>query len=89
MLEKLLEYLEDKKILILGVGIEGKSTYDFLRRNFPEKSLFIADKSTELLEVYPEFMEDMYLELSMGEHYLNGIEEFDLIIKTPPFSMRY
>lgn len=88
MLEKLLEYLEDKKILILGVGIEGKSTYDFLRRNFPEKSLFIADKSTDLLEKYPEFMEDMDLELSMGEQYLNGIEEFDLIIKTPGISFK-
>lgn len=88
MLEKLLEFLEDKKILILGVGIEGKSTYDFLRRNFPEKKLFIADKSTNLLEKYPEFMEDMDLELSMGEQYLNGIKEYDLIIKTPGISFK-
>lgn len=88
MLNKLLNFLKDKKILILGVGMEGKSTYDFLRRNFPEKQLFISDKSTNLLEKYPEFMEDMNLELSMGENYLNGIEEYDLIIKTPGISFK-
>lgn len=88
MLNKLLNYLEDKRILILGVGIEGKSTYEFLRRNFPEKKLFIADKSTNLLEKYPEFMEDIDLELSMGEQYLNGIDDYDLIIKTPGISFK-
>lgn len=88
MLTKLLDFLKDKKILILGVGKEGKSTYDFLRRNFPEKQLFIADKATNLLEKYSEFMEDMNLELSMGENYLNGIEEYDVIIKTPGLSFK-
>ena len=88
MLEKLLEFLKDKKILILGVGKEGKSTYDFLRKNFPDKKLFIADKNTELLEKYPEFIEDMELEISMGEQYLNGIEQYDLIIKSPGISFK-
>ena len=45
MLKKLLEFLKDKRILILGVGLQGKSTYDFLRRHFPDKKLFIADKN--------------------------------------------
>lgn len=88
MLDKLLNFLEDKKILILGVGIEGKSTYDFLRRNFPEKQLYISDKKTNLLEKYAEFLEDINLELSMGENYLNGIEQYDLIIKTPGISFK-
>ena len=88
MLEKLLEFLENKKILILGLGVEGKSTYRFLRKNFPEKEIFMADKSTDLLEKYPEFLEDINLEVSMGEGYLNGIEEYDLIIKTPGISFK-
>ena len=74
--------------MILGVGVEGKSTYRFLRKNFPEKELFMADKSTDLLEKYPEFLEDINLEVSMGEGYLNGIEEYDLIIKTPGISFK-
>lgn len=88
MLKKLLEFLKDKRILILGVGLQGKSTYDFLRRHFPDKKLFIADKNTDLLEKYPEFMEDIDLEVSMGEQYLNGIDEYDLIIKTPGISLK-
>ena len=59
-----------------------------MRKNFPEKKLFIADKATDLLERYPEFMDDMDLELSMGEQYLNGIESYDLIIKTPGISFK-
>ncbi len=88
MLEKLLSFLEDKKIVILGVGLEGKSTYDFLRRNFPEKKLFMADESTGLLEMYPELIEDINLEINMGEHYLKGIETYDLVIKTPGISFK-
>lgn len=88
MLKKLIEFLKDKKILIVGVGLEGKSTYDFLRRNFPEKKLFIADKNTSLLEKYPEFVEDINLEISMGEQYLNGVDQYDLILKTPGISFK-
>lgn len=88
MLDKLLKFLEDKKILILGIGIEGKSTYHFLRRNFPEKQLFIADKSLEVFEKNPELMEDINLEVSIGPNYLNGIEQYDLILKTPGISLK-
>lgn len=88
MIEKLLEYLEDKKILILGFGIEGESTYRFLRRNFPEKNLYVADKNIHLLENKVSLTEDPYLEVSLGENYLNGIEEYDLIIKAPGISFK-
>ena len=44
MLEELLDFLKDKKILILGFGIEGKASYNFLRRNFPNKKIYISDK---------------------------------------------
>lgn len=88
MLKKLLEYLKNKKILILGVGMEGKSTYHFLRRHFPEKMLYIADKNMDLLEKNPEFMEDISLELNLGENYLSGIDECDIILKTPGISFK-
>ncbi len=88
MLGKLLAFLEDKKILILGFGKEGKSTYYFLRRNFPEKKIFLADKSLDLLDKNPELIEDINLEISVGENYLSSIEEYDLIIKTPGISFK-
>ena len=84
MIKKLLEYLNDKRILILGFGKEGESTYKLLRKYFPEKNLFIADKNMNLLVDKIELVEDPYLEVSLGENYLNGIEEYDLIINTIP-----
>lgn len=88
MLKKLLEFLENKKIVILGFGMEGESTYRFLRKNFPEKQLFIADKNINLLEKHIELMEDPYLEVSLGTNYLNGINEYELIIKAPGISLK-
>lgn len=88
MIEKLLNYLEDKKILILGFGKEGESSYKLMRKHFPEKNLFIADKNMNLLNEKIELMEDPYLEVSLGENYLNGIEEYDLIIKAPGISLK-
>ena len=86
MLKNLLSYLENKRILILGYGMEGEATYRFLRNHFQEKQLFIADRNSSLLDTKVELMEDMDLELSLGENYLNGIEEYDLIIKAPGIS---
>lgn len=88
MLKKLLSYLENKRILILGYGMEGEATYRFLRNHFQEKQLFIADRNSSLLDTKVELMEDMDLELSLGENYLNGIEEYDLIIKAPGISLK-
>ena len=35
-----------------------------------------------------ELMEDIYVEVVLGEDYLNGIEEYDLIIKAPGISLK-
>ncbi len=88
MIKKLLNYIENKKILILGFGKEGESTYKLLKKYFPEKNLFVADKNMNLLNEKIELMEDPYLEVSLGENYLNGIEEYDLIIKAPGISLK-
>lgn len=88
MLKELLAYLKDKKIVILGFGMEGEASYRFLRRNFPEKQLFIADRNINLLEKKIDLMEDANLEVSLGENYLNGIEEYDLILKAPGISLK-
>ena len=44
MYKLILEKLKDKSIAILGFGREGKSTYNFLRKHFPEKELTIIDQ---------------------------------------------
>ncbi len=88
MLKDLLNYLENKKIVILGFGMEGESSYRFLRKHFPEKQLFISDKNINLLDSKIELTEDPYLEVSLGENYLNGIEEYEIILKAPGISLK-
>ena len=84
MLKELLDYLDSKnRILILGFGREGRSTYNLIRKFFPEKKLFIADQKMDLLENNIDLGEDINLEVSLGEGYLNGLYDYDLIIKAP------
>ena len=45
MITDLINYFNDKKILILGFGREGKSTYNLIRKYLPTQTLYIADKT--------------------------------------------
>lgn len=79
----MIEYLRtllphESKVLILGFGREGKSTFDFLSRYFPEIQLGIADKNEQLFE---DGLSGIRLHL--GEHYLDAIGQYDFIIKSP------
>jgi len=42
------EYLKGKKIIILGFGKEGVSSYRFIRNALPELPITIADQSEQL-----------------------------------------
>lgn len=88
MLEKLLNYLDNKKILILGFGKEGESSYLFLRKHFPEKKLEIVDKNMKLLTDKPYLLEDINVEVVLGEDYFRDIDYFDIVLKTPGISLK-
>ncbi len=72
----IIDYVKDKKILILGFGREGKSTYNYLRRHLPEKELTIGD--TQKVEI-----EDSNVRLVYGEDYLKCLGDFDIVFKSP------
>ncbi len=81
--------LQEKSVLILGLGREGLSTYQVLRNLFPKKLLIIADKN--LLEEFPKSVQqklktDRQLKLNLGSNYLQGLEDYEVIIKTPGIS---
>ena len=42
MINDLLDFFKNKKIMILGFGVEGKSTYSFIRKYFPNIPLVIS-----------------------------------------------
>ena len=83
MIDKLLEYLENKKILILGFGKEGISTYKFIRKRFPNKKIYIADKTNANEEM---ILKDKNVDINFGDNYLDNLKDFDIIMKTPGIS---
>ena len=88
MLDKkqVLTNLADKKILILGMGREGWSTYQFLRQEFPHKKLALADRQDwEKLDPSQKALldRDENLELFFGEQHLEHLANYELIFKTP------
>lgn len=77
-----IQELKNKKILILGFGLEGKNTFLFLRKKFPKKKLFIADEKD---------IEDSKLKnvnWTIGKNYLKSLNDFDVIIRSPGISLR-
>ena len=83
MLKNLLRYLDDKKILILGFGKEGVSTYKFIRKHFPDKKIYISDKKTTNEEIIKK---DINVNINFGDNYLDNLKDFDIIMKSPGIS---
>ena len=75
-IDTLIADLADKRILILGFGREGRSSYAFLRKHFPEKMLGIADKNNITLA-------DPAVTLHCGAQYLDAMGDYDIVLKSP------
>ena len=50
MINDLIKYFTDKKILILGFGREGQSTYKLIRKYLKNQKLYIADRKDKFEE---------------------------------------
>ncbi len=81
-------FLASKKCIIVGCGREGISTYRFIRSILPELPLCIADQDLQLLIKHPVFTKDQHLSFQLGDTYLDQLDSFDLIIKTPGVSLK-
>ncbi len=62
--------IKGTKILIVGFGREGKSTFGYLKKNYPKLKITVVDKQID------------------GENYLNEIEKYDTVIKSPGVSAK-
>lgn len=90
MIDKIVEEIASfNKVLILGFGREGKSTYNLIRKYLKDKILFIADSSESLLENNPKLKNDENIKLTLGKDYLNNLDSYDLIIKSPGVNFKY
>lgn len=78
--------LKSRSIVIFGLGLEGVSTFEFLRGVFPEKPIGLADqKSPDQLdpEVQEKIQSEASVRLHLGADQLAGLREYEVIIKSP------
>lgn len=81
MINKIIEYLDNKNIAILGFGMEGKSSYKFIRK-YLDIPLTIIDKNNPYNNM-EELKDDTNTKVVYGDSYLDNLEQYDLVIKSP------
>ncbi len=84
--KKVIEQLASFKIIILGLGREGWSSYQFIRQILPKQTLAIADQNK--LDAFSGqqqkiLAQDKNLNLHLGKNYLQQLDQYNLIVKTP------
>ncbi len=72
----MLSLLKKESILVLGYGEEGQDSFEFLRKNFPKKTIGIADLNIKQIN-------DKNVDLYFGKNYLKAIKKYKVIIKSP------
>jgi UDP-N-acetylmuramoylalanine--D-glutamate ligase len=83
MTELLTPLLDNRKLLILGFGKEGQSTFRFLQAHFPGLPLAIADRDPDLPARVPALLDGPLLTLNTGQDYLEILNDYQFIIKSP------
>ena len=83
MINDLIKYFENKKVLILGFGREGQSTYKLIRKYLKEQKIYISDRREIIKDNYDFLREDDNVEITTGENYLDNLGEYDVIMKSP------
>ena len=84
MFEKITERLRGRRVLILGFGREGQSTLRFLQRYLPDTPVTVADRNEAALEP----LQRQGIPTIGGTGYLDEINGFDVVVKTPGISLK-
>ncbi|MBQ8043804.1 MAG: UDP-N-acetylmuramoyl-L-alanine--D-glutamate ligase [Clostridia bacterium] len=84
MKDKIIQELTGKKVLILGFGREGRSTYRFIKNNNIDCTVGIAD----MKEITDEEVLADNVALHTGANYLGAMKDYDLVMKTPGQSFK-
>lgn len=83
MLNKLPSLIHNKRIVILGFGMEGQSSFRFFSKHFPNHQFLIADQNDEIRKDPLLQSTKIDFNISSGEFYLKAISQNDFVIKSP------
>lgn len=86
MLSTIVNQLANKNILLLGFGREGRSSYNFIRKHLPQAHIGIADQNTQIPS---QLQPDEHLSFHLGDHYLDAIPLYDIVLKSPGISLKH
>ncbi|MBN1340677.1 MAG: UDP-N-acetylmuramoyl-L-alanine--D-glutamate ligase, partial [Bacteroidales bacterium] len=87
MAEYIKRRLSGQKILILGFGREGRSTFRFIRKILPGYPLAIADINERIPSELRDEFDFTHVSFHCGPGYLNHLGDYDLIIKSPGINL--
>ncbi len=79
-------FINNHRVLILGFGKEGKSTYNFIRKNFAYITIGIADLDINISDDIL-LADDKKTDIYCGENYLVCLKDYNIIIKSPGVKM--
>lgn len=74
MKQDIINFLSNKKILIIGFGREGKSAFEFIKENVSYSKLAVADKNNIQIDNIKTYT---------GDNYLDSTKDYDIVIKSP------
>jgi UDP-N-acetylmuramoylalanine--D-glutamate ligase len=83
----LMDYLKRKRLALLGFGVEGFGTYQFLRQQFPGKELAIFDETSSAAFEYPAdsrrmLSADPHARLILGPMAPQALDEYEVISRS-------
>lgn len=76
-----------KRVLLLGFGREGQMSYQIIRQALPGQRLTIAD-ANEKIRDHELLGDDRDLDFRVGPGYLEGLDGFDMIVKSPGITLK-
>ena len=86
MINEIINKLKNKKIAIVGFGLEGKSTYKFIRSHLKNEKITIIDFNDKSNEDICK--DDNNVSFIYGDNYLDNLDKYDVILKTPGITFK-
>ena len=74
---------KNKKVAVLGLGVEGKATLQFLEDKGAKVWILDKKKKEDIDQEIQTYAERLGAQFVSGAKYLEGLSQYDVIIRSP------